>query len=61
MFFLDSGSGGIHTIDSGHDESNLGRIGGTGEVSVDLLSLGLVEGDEAVQDVVASSSIVRAT
>ena len=49
------------TIDSGHDEANLGCVCGTGEVSVDLLGLVLIQRDETVEDVVASSGIVRAT
>ena len=49
------------TIDSSHDESNLRRVGGAGEVSIDLLLLRLVERDEAVEDVVASSRIVGTT
>ena len=49
-----------HTIYSSHDESNLHRVCGTGEVGVDLLSLVLVEGDESVEDVVACGSVVGA-
>ena len=50
-----------HTIDSGHDEANLGSVSGTRKVCVDLLVLVLVEADEAVQDVVAGSGVVVTT
>ena len=46
------------TIDSSHNESNLRRISRTGEVCVNLLLLGLVEGNEAIQDVIASSRVI---
>lgn len=46
------------TVDSGHDEADLGGVGGAGEVGVDLFLFGLVQGDEAVEDVVASSGVV---
>ena len=49
------------TVHCGHDESNLGGIGGAGEVGVDLLRVVLVQADEAVQNVVTSSGIIRAT
>jgi len=45
-------------INSSHDESNLRRIGGTCEVGIDLLRLCLVQGDEPVEDVVASRSVI---
>jgi hypothetical protein len=48
------------TVDSSHDESNLHSVGGAGEMCVNLLSLVLVQADEAVEDVVASSSVVGA-
>lgn len=48
------------TIDSGHDKPNLGRVGGTCEVCVDLLLLGLVQGHESVQNVIAGRSVVSA-
>lgn len=46
------------TVHSSHDEANLGGVSGAGEVSVDLLLLGLVERDETVEDVVASRGVV---
>lgn len=46
------------TVHCSHDESDLGSIGGAGEVSVNLLLLGLVQGNETVEDVIASRSIV---
>lgn len=46
------------TVHCSHDEANLGGVGGTGEVSVDLLLLGLVQGHEAVEDVVACGGVV---
>lgn len=49
------------TVDSGHDESNLSRVGGASKVSVDLLRLVLVQANEAVEDVVASSGVVVTT
>lgn len=57
----DSGNVLRHTIDSSHNESNLHRIGGAGEVSIDLLLLRLVKGNKTVENVVARSRIVRAT
>lgn len=51
----------IHTIDCSHDEADLRRIRGTGEVSVDLLLLRLVQRDESVEDVVTSGGIVGTT
>ena len=52
---------GANTVDGSHDESYLGCIGGTGEMGVDLLGLVLVEGYEAVEDVVARGRVVRST
>jgi len=49
------------TVDSSHDESDLHSIGGAGEMCVDLLGLVLVQADETVEDVVASSSVVGAS
>lgn len=49
------------TIDRGHDESDLGGIGGTGEMGINLLRLVLVQADESVQDVVAGQGIVVST
>lgn len=46
------------TVDSSHDESDLHGVGGAGEMCVDLLGLVLVQADETVEDVVASSSVV---
>jgi hypothetical protein len=48
-------------VDSGHDESNLHRIGSAGEVGVDLFGLVLVERDESVEDVVARCGVVWTT
>lgn len=56
-----NGEGEDLTVDGGHDESDLGGIGGTGEVGVDLLGLMLIQGYETVQDVIASRGIVRST
>lgn len=50
-----------HTVDSGHDEANLGRVGGAGEMGVDLLGFVLIQGNEAIEDVVARSSIIGTT
>lgn len=47
------------TIHCGHDEPDLSRISGTCEVGIDLLLLGLVERHETVENVVASSRVVR--
>lgn len=53
--------GEIRTIHGSHDETDLGGIGGTGKMSVDLLGLMLVQGDETVQDVIAGRGIVGST
>lgn len=54
--------GGLgRTIHGRHDEADLGGVGGTSEVSVDLFDLVLVQRDETVQDVVAGRGIVRST
>ena len=53
IFFLDK-----RTINSCHDETNLRRICSAGEMGVNLLSFVLVQGDEAVQNVIASQGIV---
>lgn len=50
-----------HTVNSGHDEADLGRIGGAGEMRVNLLGLMLVQAHEAVENVVAGSSVVVTT
>ena len=50
-----------HTVDGRHDEADLSGIGCTRKVRVDLFGLVLVERDEAVQDVIASGSVVRTT
>lgn len=50
-----------HTVDSGHNEADLGGVGGTGEVGVDLLLLGLVQRHEAVENVVTGGSVVGTT
>ena len=49
------------TIDSGHDEANLGGVGGASEVGVNLLGLVLVQADEAVENVVAGGGVVVTT
>ena len=46
------------TINGGHDEADLGGIGGTGEMCVNLLRLVLVQADESVQDVVAGLGVI---
>jgi len=48
-------------VDCSHDESDLGGISGTGEVSVDLLGLMLVQANESVQDVVACQCVIITT
>lgn len=50
----------LRTIDCRHDESDLRRVRGTREMSVDLLRLVLVEVDKAVEDVVASRFVICA-
>jgi len=37
-----------HTVNSRHDEANLGCVGCTGEMSVDLLRFVLIQRDETV-------------
>lgn len=49
------------TIHCCHDESNLGSVGSAGEVRVDLLLFGLVQGNETVEDIVASRGVVGTT
>lgn len=49
------------TVDSGHDETDLRGVSGTGEVGVDLLLFGLVQRHEAVEDVITSGIIVGTT
>ena len=49
------------TINSSHNETDLHGIGSAGEMSVDLLGLVLVERDETVENVVASSGVIRTT
>lgn len=51
----------ILTVDSRHNEADLGGIGCAGEMGVDLLSLVLVQADEAVEDVIASRGVVVTT
>lgn len=51
----------ILTIDGGHDEAYLCSIGGTGEMSIYLFGLVLVQRHEAIQDVIACRRIVRST
>jgi hypothetical protein len=48
------------TIDGSHDEADLGGVGSTGEVGVNLLGFVLVQADEPVQDVIASQGVVFA-
>ena len=50
-----------HTVDSGHDESDLGGIGGASEMGIDLFGIVLVQGDETVQNVVTCGSIIGST
>lgn len=52
---------GIVTVDSGHNEANLRRVCGTGEVGVDLFLFLLIERHEAVQDVFTGRWIIRTT
>jgi len=47
-----------NVIDGGHNEADLGGVGGASEMRVDLLRLVLVQADESVQDVVASQSVI---
>src|SRR5689334_15509344 len=49
---------GILTVDSRHNEADLSGIGCAGEMGVDLLSLVLVQADEAVKDIIASRGVV---
>lgn len=51
---------GNRTVYCSHDEADLHSVCGAGEMGVNLLCLVLVERDEAVQDVVARSSVVWA-
>lgn len=46
------------TINSGHNKSYLCGIGGTCEMGIDLLVFGLVEWNESMKNVVASSLII---
>lgn len=48
------------TVYSSHDEANLCGIRGASEMCVDLFGLVLVQAHEAVEDVVASGTIVIA-
>lgn len=48
-------------VDRGHDEADLHGVGGAGEMGVYLLGLVLVEGYEAVEDVVARGRVLGAT
>jgi len=57
---LDSRATGKRTVDSTHDESDLGGVCRTGEMGVDLFRLCLVERDESVQNVVTGGGIVGA-
>jgi len=47
-----------NVIDGGHDEADLGGIGGTGEMGVNLLGLVLVQAHKSVQDIVAGLGVV---
>lgn len=49
------------TINCRHDESNLSCVCSTSEVRIDILSVALVERNEAVEDIIASSILVIAT
>lgn len=53
--------GSKRTIDGCHDETDLVGIRSACKMCVDLLLLGLVERNEAVKDVIASSGIVGTT
>jgi hypothetical protein len=46
------------TIDSGHDESNLGGVGGASEMCVDLFGFVLVQAHESIENIVARSLVV---
>lgn len=46
------------TVHCCHHKSNLGGVSSAGEVRVDLLLFGLVQGNESVEDVVASRRVV---
>ena len=61
MFGTETERGDWLTVHGGHDEANLRGVSGTCEVGVDLLLLGLVEGNKAVEDVVASRGVVGTT
>lgn len=49
------------TIDSSHDESDLGRIRCAGKVGIDLLGVVLIQAHESIQNVVTCGSIIRST
>ena len=49
------------TVDGCHNEPNLCRVGGTCEMGVDLLGLVLVQGHEAVENIVARGGVVGTT
>jgi hypothetical protein len=49
------------TIDGAHHESDLSCVRGTSEVGVDLFCLGLVQGNESIEDVVAGRSVIGTT
>lgn len=53
--------GSKRTIDGCHDETDLVGIRSACEMCVDLLLLSLVERNEAVKDVIASSGVVGTT
>jgi hypothetical protein len=48
-----------NVIDGSHDKLDLGRVRGTGEMGIDLLCLGLVQGQKLLQKELAGSVIVR--
>lgn len=49
------------TVNRGHDESNLRGVGRACEVGIDLLVLGLIQRNESVEDIIASSGIIGAS
>jgi len=48
------------TVNSSHDEADLGGVGGAGKVGVDLFGVVLIQAHEAVENVVASLAVVVA-
>ena len=48
------------TIHGGHDKTDLRGIRRTGEMSINLLLLGLIQRDEAIEDVLAGQGVIGA-